>query len=525
MRYFSFCLIALFLFACKTTKKTSQATTEANTGQIIEFNILQLNDVYEISPLDNGRVGGMARVATIKKELEKVNPNLITVLAGDYLNPSLFGSLKCQFGEERDRINGRQMVDVMNALGVDYVTFGNHEFDLKNKDLVARDNESKFKIICANALQELPSGEKKPYQQFGKDIPDYLVHTFDGEDRKQLRLGLFGVVLPFNNRDSVAYLDHFETGKKAYEAAKEESDIVFGLTHLTMGMDEELAGMLPEIPLILGGHEHVNMTSQVGNTSIMKADANAKTAYIHWCKFNTATQKVEIYSQLFPITDVIPADPEVEKVVKKWEVFAEECMVAQGYRPNDTISFNLNPLDGRESSIRFGQTNLGKLIALAFEEASGADASFFNSGSIRLDDQINGFVKERDILGTLPFGGGLKVGPIKGGDLKRILDTGLADEIKGNGAYLQLGSIEPSNGSYLIKGEALEMEKVYQIALPGFIAGGGEDLLSFIADFGPYQDITLPEGVNQNDIRDIVIWSMRRSDKMKLVQELLDAER
>jgi 2',3'-cyclic-nucleotide 2'-phosphodiesterase (5'-nucleotidase family) len=513
MRYAFLFLFACFLFTCKTTSETTDASL-VNISPDFEFVILQMNDVYEISPLDEGRVGGLARVATIRRQLLEANPNVITVLAGDYLNPSLIGSLKCQFGEEKDRVNGRQMVDVMNAMGVDYVTFGNHEFDLGEDDLVARNQESKFKIISGNAFQKTGEGEKA-FQQFGGDIPGYAVHEFSNQDGKTFKLGLFGVVLPFNQTEYVAYTDHFEEGKKAYEAVIEESDVAFGLTHLTMGMDEELAGMLPEVPLIMGGHEHVNMTSQVGNTSIIKADANAKTVYIHWCRYNFQTKKTKVWSQLFPVTDVIEADAAVDAVVQKWEQFARECMISQGYEPEERIYYTQTPLDGTEASVRYGETNLGKLIALAFEKAAPtADVALFNSGSIRLDDKLSGYVRQKNILATLPFGGELMQGPIKGSELKKLLDTGLAESLKGNGAYLQLGSIKKEGNAYLIKGKALDLEKTYQVALPGFLAGGGETALSFITESGPFQLADLSQAIDnglvKNDLRDIVIWSMKQ---------------
>ena len=121
------------------------------------------------------------------------------------------------------------------------------------------------------------------------------------------------------------------------------------------------------------------------------------------------------------------------------------------------------------------------------------------------------------------------MGPIKGSELKKILDTGLEESLKGNGAYLQLGSIEPKGVSYLIKGKPLDLNKTYQIALPGFLAGGGEPALSFIKESGPFTQPDLSQamanGLNKNDLRDIVIWSMKRSDKMKMVEGLLEAER
>ena len=82
--------------------------------------ILQLNDVYEIGPLEQGKVGGMARVATIIKQHESRYQTFV-VLAGDFVSPSVIGTTKI----DGIRVNGRHMVDIMNKIGVDLVTFGN----------------------------------------------------------------------------------------------------------------------------------------------------------------------------------------------------------------------------------------------------------------------------------------------------------------------------------------------------------------------------------------------------------------
>ncbi len=91
---------------------------------------VQLNDVYEIAPLGGGLYGGMARVAHVVDSLKAINPNTYLFMSGDFLNPSLLGNLKYN-GE---RIKGRQMIEVMNAMGFTMATFGNHEFDLKYEE-------------------------------------------------------------------------------------------------------------------------------------------------------------------------------------------------------------------------------------------------------------------------------------------------------------------------------------------------------------------------------------------------------
>src|ERR1700740_1891336 len=122
------------------------SAANAQPRRPLSFTILQINDVYEIAPLAGGKEGGMARVAALRKQLQKKDPNVITVLAGDFLSPSLIGTLSIRDSRSgRDeRIAGRQMVALMNATGVDYVTFGNHEFDISRSDLQKRLDESEF---------------------------------------------------------------------------------------------------------------------------------------------------------------------------------------------------------------------------------------------------------------------------------------------------------------------------------------------------------------------------------------------
>ena len=72
----------------------------------IDLTFLQLNDVYEIAPIQGGEYGGLARVETVHKELVEENPNTMLFLAGDFLNPSLLGSIKV----DGERVRGKQMI-------------------------------------------------------------------------------------------------------------------------------------------------------------------------------------------------------------------------------------------------------------------------------------------------------------------------------------------------------------------------------------------------------------------------------
>lgn len=148
IRIFLVLFITLFIVSCNTNKKT--ANTSTNKYQFTKdadktyFTILQLNDVYEIAPTQGGKYGGMARVETVHQDLLKENEQTMLVLAGDFLSPSLIGTMS----HNGERVRGKQMVEVMNAMNFDVVAFGNHEFDLSYTHLQARLDESNFEWIC-----------------------------------------------------------------------------------------------------------------------------------------------------------------------------------------------------------------------------------------------------------------------------------------------------------------------------------------------------------------------------------------
>lgn len=139
------CLITTLFLSCKTTQNTSYKSASYE----VQISILHVNDVYEISPLEGGKIGGMARLATLKKEISQKNPNTLTILAGDFLNPAVISTFK----HEGKSIKGKQMVEVMNAVGFDWVGLGNHEFDLDEEDLQKRIDESNFNWLASNVLQ------------------------------------------------------------------------------------------------------------------------------------------------------------------------------------------------------------------------------------------------------------------------------------------------------------------------------------------------------------------------------------
>jgi len=465
--------------SCKRTHQASQSDSH-----ITDIVFLQINDVYEIAPLENGKVGGMARVAQIKKELLAQNPNTYSFLAGDFLSPSLIGTIKV----DGERLAGKQMVDIMNKVGIDYVCFGNHEFDIKEYQLLNRINESEFTWIAGNVKHKV-DGKLIPFEQErgGKSTPlnEYEIISLKGANGQEVKIGLLSVCLPFNKTSFVHYEDVIEHAKKTYATLSAQTDFVIGLTHQFMGEDEDLARAIPQLPLIMGGHDHHHMISKVGKTTITKADANAKSAYVHKISFNHKTQKVSVSSELVKVDEGVAFEPQVKASVDQWNQKVEDIFTAKGISLTEVIYTTKEPLDGRESSIRKGPTNLGKMITQAMYNAKkGADAAILNSGSIRIDDQLSGNITQLDVLRVLPFGGPTYNVNMKGSLLKQTLEVGLGEN-KGIGGYLQVYKIEQKAEGFYIDGSPLNEDEVYNIAIGSFLMSGRESNLDFLNEKNP----------------------------------------
>jgi 2',3'-cyclic-nucleotide 2'-phosphodiesterase (5'-nucleotidase family) len=467
----------LLTFACDPTQKISQS----GDNGAIDLIFLHMNDVYEISPLSDG-TGGLARVATIRQELLRENPNTFTIMAGDFISPSVIGTLR----HEGKRIRGKQMIESLNAVGVNWAVFGNHEFDYDDyADLQARLDESNFTWLGANVRYK--NGDALPMPFFknrpeGKvNCPDELVVPVKDADGTTINLGVLGVLLDSGRKPYVTYTDWMETAKQSRERLRPQTDLCVGITHLNIADDLKLAEVINDIPLYMGGHDHDNMRHPVKRSVVCKADANARTVYIHRVHYNKRTGKSTVKSELRQVTASIPDHSATAAVVAKWEDIKTKALSTSGFNANAVVTTLSAPLDCREGLIRHSQAPVGAMIIQGMLRAAKnqPDCAFFNSGSIRVDDVLKGQLLEIDLVRMLPFGGGLSEVRMTGALLQKTLDAGRNN--KGSGGYLQLGKItNAADGSWIVNGQPLDTTKFYWVILPDFLLTGSERNMDFL---------------------------------------------
>lgn len=450
-------LVAAFLFAVSTTA----------FGQNIRVTVLHVNDVYQFAPVEGGKRGGLARLLTLKKKALADNPNTIFTLGGDTLSPSV----------ETRTYKGAQMIDAWNALGLDYAVFGNHEFDIKTADLLARMKESKFTWLGANVVD---SRTRKLFA----DTPSYVVREIGG-----VRIGIIGLLLPETKQTSsmeaaLEVTDYCAAAKRLVREMRlrKKVNAVIGLTHLSMDQDKKLAGCA-DFDLILGGHEHSLLQSSSNGTPIFKMTADAREMGRFNLNFNAKTKRLESFDwEIVPVTDKIEDAPEFAPVFEKYRGLLEQLAAPVGATAVE--------LDALSVSNRQKETNIGNFVADAYRNAVSADIGFVNGGSIRADLTYNpGPLTKRDVLSILPFNNPIVKVEVTGKLLRQILEHSVARSGPGedhepgrfpqvSGVRFEYDAAKPAGSrvvSMTVAGKPVTDAGVYTIATSDFLVSRSGD--------------------------------------------------
>src|SRR5262245_63570857 len=163
-------LIALTLVACMPARPVVAQRDDVGAPRAAApLTILQLNDVYSTLPVND--LGGLARVATLKKTLAAEGRTPFLMMAGDFLSSSV----------ESTVFKGEQMVAALNAAGLDMATLGNHEFDFGTDLLIQRMAAAKWQWVVSNVI------DRRTGKPVGGAAP-YVVRTFGS-----LKVGFLGL--------------------------------------------------------------------------------------------------------------------------------------------------------------------------------------------------------------------------------------------------------------------------------------------------------------------------------------------
>jgi 5'-nucleotidase/UDP-sugar diphosphatase len=359
---------------------------------------------------ERSNIGGIARraalVSRIRSELEAAGTQVWLIDAGDFSDGTPFST----------EYHGEADVAAMNAVGYDFATVGNHEFNCplaQTKKLIGL---VKYPILCANAVE----------RSTGRLLAEpSRVETVAG-----VRIGLFGLVTHETvsypaAKEGVTILDEVDTAKKIVSSLRRQADIVVLISHCGEQMDNQLAAVVPGIDVIVGGHSHSRLPSGefVWRTEDLQADAVNGTVIVQahqwggelgrldllFAKDRSGAWHVDRYrARLLPITSDMPTDPAVAEVVDRYwrpliPTYGEIVGTAAGdfaSRGDDMAEYNL--------------------MADAVRETFGTEIELENMGGVRAP-LVKGPITRTDLIALDPFDNTVVTFRISGRDLKSVL--------------------------------------------------------------------------------------------------------
>ena len=438
----------------------------AADADLVRLTFLQINDHYVLGPVDGGRRGGMARLATLVREVRRENPNTVFALGGDTLSPSV----------ESTFLQGAQMIAALNAIALDFATFGNHEFDFGPAVLIERMNESKFRWLSANVV------DRRSGRPFGGASTEELL-TLGG-----LRVGVFGLTMVDAAQTSrpgpdIVFSPPLAAGKDvAARLRARGATVVVAITHQEMAEDKALAGAA-DVDVILGGHEHDPLVAEEGKTLITKGGSDARYLVQVDLWLTREGKLVERSWRFREVSRRVASDPAVEELVRAY--------AARLDRELDVVVGRTDaPLEARTSKLRTQETNLGDFVADLMRERLQTDAAFVNGGAIRTNRTVPaGPLTKRDIHGLLPFTDVVLKLELRGRDLRAALEHGLAQTDREGGGFLQVSGVrlewdprQPAGQRVVnaaVGGRPLEDETTYSVAVPSYLVRGGDGYTAF----------------------------------------------
>lgn len=211
--------------------------------------LLQTSDVHSrIEPINqegdrNYHEGGFVRRATFLDKFRKEHADVLLFDCGDISQGTPYYNM----------FQGEVEIKLMNEMGYDAMTIGNHEFDFGLDNMARLFKMANFPVVCAN------------YDLEATILKD-IVKPYVILERYGLKIGVFGLgaepegLIQANKCEGVVYKDPVQVSNEIATLLKEEGcDLVVCLSHLGIQMDERMVVKTRNIDVILGGHSHTFM--------------------------------------------------------------------------------------------------------------------------------------------------------------------------------------------------------------------------------------------------------------------------
>jgi 5'-nucleotidase len=449
-------MVVLFIVTCLLA-------TQSAVAQGTEITLLHVNDTHShldaTGPKDaalNGTTGGLAKAATvIGMERAAAGPNVLLLHAGDVFHGDFFFN----------RYFGIPELKMMKQLGFDAMAVGNHEFDL-GPELLAFSLSEAYGADTLPLLSANLDLSRRPV--LGTWIKESILKVVGG-----VKVGIFGMTVPgvpttnsgdvtILGADNIALLLGI-AGREVAALRGAGAEVVICLSHLGSLYDRVVAGNVPGIDIVVGGHDHYRFEQPVSiagpsgrETLIVQAGSHYLDVGRLRFTVDNGTVRMDDYA-LLPVDDTVPAAPGLQAVVDSLKAGIVTTYGDVYHTALATAEKDIGMVTDPDKRKR--DSGMGNLITDALRDRTGTDIAI----------TANGLISE-----------GIVAGPIVGADLFRPVSYGYDPE---TGLGLKLATFDIA-GAELVKG--LEIGLAY--------LGINEDFFLQVSGMRFRYDSTRPPG-------------------------------
>lgn len=393
--------------------------------------ILYENDVHCV-------VEGYSKLAAMKNELQQTHKYVGVVSGGDYIQGTSLGVIS----------RGEYIVKLMNLVGYDAVTLGNHEFDYRMDRLDELVAMMDTKPVCCN------------FQKLGEDTTCFKPYTIVSYG--DVDIAYIGITTPStitsaapaqfkdengNFTHTFHQTDLYDVVQANIDSAKNDgADYVIALSHIGYAEDE-IYGDLEDVEdlirntdgfdVVLDAHSHSvieekRMLDEGGN-EVLLTSTGTKFEYIGKLTLSGG----EFSAELIKTADYELTDPAVDAYIK--QIYEEYSVLGDRKVAFSEVDLIIKDADGNRL-VRRAETNLGDICAESFRSAVGADIGYINGGNLRSEILV-GDITFNDMLNVLPFNNTVVLAEVRGQTLKDMLEMAMRIWPDENGAFPHLAGL------------------------------------------------------------------------------------
>ena len=396
-----------------------------------EIHIVHTNDIhgyYKSTP------GGQIGFDAVKTIADKENADLI-LDAGDTFHGQSFATVE----------EGKSIAELMDAVGYDAMTPGNHDWSYSADRLRELDRESSFTILASNVA------DTNGNRYFDNN---FYIKNVTADDGTKVRVGVFGVIdedfytsTSAKNVENVRFENSAETATAYANFLRDDEncDIILALTH--NANPEKFIAETSGIDAVIAGHQHILIDKYCTDSdgkSVKLVEAN--------CFFKNVGVLTLTYSNEKGVTDA------VEKTYSSADT--------QGMS-DEKIASDISAIEKREKSVlsevigessreyaysweelRTSEQEIGRIVTAAYLDFTGADVAMENAGGIR-SGIPKGNVTYSDLISISPYGNVLVEKELTGQQIIDILEFSVDLMKKNNAVYdLQKQAIKDGEDPY-----------------------------------------------------------------------------